>query len=67
MVHSHRSVNACYVPLTYADGMAVTTIEALQDGSTLHPIQSSFVSKAAAQCGFWYEPHNHAALTRAIG
>lgn len=62
---SHRSVNSCYLPLTYVDGMAVTTIEALQSKG-LHPIQSTFAAKSAAQCGFWYDERRRDAPARCL-
>ena len=35
-----------------ADSGTVLTIEGLQYGSALHPLQKAFVSEAAVQCGY---------------
>jgi carbon-monoxide dehydrogenase small subunit len=35
-----------------ADGHAVTTIEGIADGDTLHPVQQAFHECHALQCGF---------------
>ncbi len=33
-------------------GQAITTIEGMAEGSTLHPLQETFADLGAAQCGF---------------
>ena len=35
-----------------AHGAEITTIEGLQRGDALHPIQQAFIDQAAVQCGF---------------
>jgi aerobic-type carbon monoxide dehydrogenase small subunit (CoxS/CutS family) len=45
-------VNACLVLAVRVDGRDVTTVEGLQRGSELHPLQAAFVEHAAVQCGF---------------
>jgi carbon-monoxide dehydrogenase small subunit len=45
-------VSACTTLAYEARGRAVTTIEGLADGETLHPLQDAFIEHAAAQCGF---------------
>jgi len=35
-----------------ADNCTVLTIEGLQKGSELHPLQKAFISEAALQCGY---------------
>lgn len=47
-----RAVYACSVLAIEAQGKAVTTVEALMQGETLHPIQQAFVDNDASQCGF---------------
>jgi xanthine dehydrogenase YagT iron-sulfur-binding subunit len=47
-----RTVYACSVLAIEAEGKAITTIEALMQGETLHPIQQAFVDNDASQCGF---------------
>ncbi len=34
------------------DGRSVTTIEGVQEGTELHPIQTAFLEHGAVQCGF---------------
>jgi xanthine dehydrogenase YagT iron-sulfur-binding subunit len=48
----NRAVYACSVLAIEAQGMAITTVEALTQGETLHPIQQAFVDNDASQCGF---------------
>jgi carbon-monoxide dehydrogenase small subunit len=44
-------VNSCLVLAVEANGSTVTTIEGLNDGG-LSPLQESFLSSGAVQCGF---------------
>lgn len=46
-----RSVNSCLILAAEADGAVVTTVEGLAR-SGLGPLQSAFLEKAAAQCGY---------------
>ncbi len=46
-----RLVNSCCVLGVEISGKDVVTIEGLADGSTLHPLQQSFLEQAALQCG----------------
>ncbi len=46
------AVKSCTVLAVQADGAAITTIEGLADGATLHPLQSAFAEEGAAQCGY---------------
>jgi xanthine dehydrogenase YagT iron-sulfur-binding subunit len=48
----NKAVYACSVLAIEAQGKAITTIESLMQGETLHPIQQAFVDNDASQCGF---------------
>ena len=43
---------SCLMPVAYADGGEVTTVEGLGTPEELSPIQQAFVHHYAAQCGF---------------
>jgi carbon-monoxide dehydrogenase small subunit len=45
-------VKSCTVLAVACDGSAVTTIEGLQDGDKLHPMQQAFHENHGLQCGF---------------
>ena len=47
-----ESVKSCTVLGVQADGLDVTTIEALADNGNLHPIQQAFHEHHALQCGY---------------
>jgi carbon-monoxide dehydrogenase small subunit len=46
------SVKSCSMLAVMADGRAVTTIEGLAEGETLHPMQEAFRDNHGLQCGF---------------
>ena len=48
----NRTVYACSVLAIEAQGKAITTVESMMQGETLHPIQRAFVDNDASQCGF---------------
>jgi xanthine dehydrogenase YagT iron-sulfur-binding subunit len=48
----NKAVYACSVLAIEAQGKTITTVEALMQGETLHPIQQAFVDNDASQCGF---------------
>lgn len=43
---------ACTILVAQAEGAAVTTIEGLATGDTLHPMQAAFSAYHGLQCGF---------------
>jgi carbon-monoxide dehydrogenase small subunit len=45
-------VTSCIVLAVEVDGATITTIEGMQKGDALHPIQQAFVDSGAVQCGF---------------
>ncbi|MBA4042001.1 MAG: (2Fe-2S)-binding protein [Sphingobium sp.] len=47
-----RRINACLTLAVMHEGDAITTIEGLADGDTLHPMQAAFVRHDGFQCGF---------------
>ena len=46
------AVMACMVPAPRAHDAEIVTVEGLQAGDALHPIQSAFMEHGAGQCGF---------------
>jgi carbon-monoxide dehydrogenase small subunit len=46
------AVSSCTYLAVEADGGAVLTVEGLEDGDRLHPVQQAFVDAGAVQCGF---------------
>ena len=46
------TVNSCMVLAAEVNGKNITTIEGLEKGGQLHPIQESFMEEGAIQCGF---------------
>ena len=47
-----ESVKSCTVFAVQADGCEVTTVEGLEQGDGLHPVQQAFHEQHALQCGF---------------
>lgn len=47
-----KAVLSCLILAVQADGCTILTIEGLQKGSELHPLQKSFLSESAVQCGY---------------
>jgi len=46
------AINACLYLAVEADGSDIKTIEGLNTGVGLHPLQEAFVEQGAIQCGF---------------
>ena len=47
-----QPVNSCSYLALQVEGRAVTTIEGLAEGTTLHPLQQAFLDHGGVQCGF---------------
>ncbi|MCM3809396.1 2Fe-2S iron-sulfur cluster binding domain-containing protein [Streptomyces sp. SID8361] len=47
-----RRVNSCLTLAVRLEGAEVTTIEGLEKGDQLHPLQQAFIDQDAFQCGF---------------
>ena len=47
-----QAVLSCLVLAVQADNCSVLTIEGLNKGTELHPLQKAFVNQAAVQCGY---------------
>jgi aerobic carbon-monoxide dehydrogenase small subunit len=47
-----RAVKSCTLFAVQADGRAVRTIEGLEDGDELHPLQEGFREQHGLQCGY---------------
>jgi carbon-monoxide dehydrogenase small subunit len=47
-----QAVLSCLILAAQADGCKILTIEGLQRGPELHPLQKAFVSESALQCGY---------------
>jgi xanthine dehydrogenase YagT iron-sulfur-binding subunit len=47
-----RRINACLTLAVMHHGQAITTIEGLAEGDTLHPLQAAFIDHDGFQCGY---------------
>ncbi len=47
-----KAILSCLILSVQADGAHVQTIEGLQNGLDLHPLQTAFLSESAVQCGY---------------
>ena len=45
-------VKSCLSLAVQANGCAITTVEGLSEGETLHPLQQSFMACGGLQCGY---------------
>ena len=48
-----RSVKSCTLYTVQANGKSVKTIEGMEEGGALHPLQEGFHEEHGLQCGFW--------------
>ncbi|MBI1214029.1 MAG: 2Fe-2S iron-sulfur cluster binding domain-containing protein [Alphaproteobacteria bacterium] len=46
------AVRTCVVPVKNAVGRAITTIEGLKQGDTLHKVQQAWIAEQVPQCGY---------------
>lgn len=47
-----KPVNSCLVLVGQVQGKSITTIEGLNQGKELHPLQKAFIEEGAIQCGY---------------
>ena len=47
-----RAARSCTTPVSRAVGYAITTIEGLGTGETVHRVPGAFIAEQAAQCGY---------------
>jgi aerobic-type carbon monoxide dehydrogenase small subunit (CoxS/CutS family) len=47
-----RAVRSCRTPVAKAAATPITTIEGLERGGRMHPLQQAFVEEGAMQCGY---------------
>jgi carbon-monoxide dehydrogenase small subunit len=52
VMDGERAVKSCTMFAVQADGHALTTVEGLAEGGTLHPVQQAFWDQHALQCGY---------------
>ncbi len=46
------AIRSCSVPVSFAAGKSVTTIEGLADGDRLHVVQEAWIAENVPQCGY---------------
>jgi aerobic-type carbon monoxide dehydrogenase small subunit (CoxS/CutS family) len=46
------ATRSCVTPVSAVEGQAVTTIEGLAEGETLHPVQQAWLEEDVVQCGY---------------
>jgi len=47
-----RPMASCDLPVSFAAGKRITTVEGLGAGGQLHPVQKALIAEQAAQCGY---------------
>ena len=46
------ATRSCMLPVSAAEGRAITTIEGLAEGDKLHPVQEAWLEHDVPQCGY---------------
>lgn len=46
------AIRSCTTPMASVNGAEITTIEAISDGETLHPVQQVWLEEDVPQCGY---------------
>lgn len=49
---NNKAVRSCQTPVNSLPDKAITTIEGLEKGGKLHPVQEAFLATDAFQCGY---------------
>ncbi len=52
VIMNGKPVRSCKIKAVDVDGAEITTLEGLNNGGTLHPIQQAFIETGAIQCGY---------------
>jgi aerobic-type carbon monoxide dehydrogenase small subunit (CoxS/CutS family) len=52
VIADSRAVASCLLTADQAARMEITTVEGLDAGATLHPVQQAFIDEDAMQCGY---------------
>ncbi len=52
VIADSRAVASCLITADQAARMEITTIEALGQNASLHPVQQAFIDEDAMQCGY---------------
>jgi isoquinoline 1-oxidoreductase alpha subunit len=47
-----NAMRSCVIPVSFAAGKSVTTIEGLSDGERLHVVQQAWIEENVPQCGY---------------
>ena len=47
-----NAMRSCSVPVSYAAGKSITTIEGLAEGDQLHIVQEAWIAENVPQCGY---------------
>ena len=47
-----RAMASCDLPVSFAVGKKITTVEGVGNNGELHPVQKALIAEQAAQCGY---------------